>query len=57
MRGAGNKNISSTHRIQKAAINATRKVAKAKKSKVVIHGRDGRIRDKDSYGNDPCQKH
>ena len=22
-------------------------------SKVVIHGRDGKIRDKDSYGNDP----
>jgi hypothetical protein len=21
---------------------------------VVIHGRDGKIRDKDSYGHDPC---
>jgi hypothetical protein len=28
-------------------------VAKKNQSEVVIHGRDGKIRDKDSYGNDP----
>jgi hypothetical protein len=28
-------------------------VAKANQSEVVIHRRDGTIRDKDSYGNDP----
>lgn len=28
-------------------------VAKENKSEVVIHGRDGAIRDKDSYGSDP----
>ena len=27
--------------------------AKRAKSEVVLHGRDGRIRSKDSYGNDP----
>jgi hypothetical protein len=28
-------------------------IAKQNKSEVVIHGRDGKIRDKDSYGHDP----
>lgn len=28
-------------------------VAKENESDVVIHGRDGLIRDRDSYGNDP----
>lgn len=51
--GAGNARVSSEHRTQSAAINAAQKVARAEKSEVVIHGRDGRIRDKDSYGPDP----
>jgi len=54
VRGAGNKSVSSRHRTQKAAISSARKTAIKEKSEVVIHGRDGRIRDKDSYGNDPC---
>ena len=29
------------------------KIAKNQKSEVVIHGIDGKIRDKKSYGNDP----
>lgn len=29
-------------------------IAKNQKSEVIIQGRDGRIRSKDSYGNDPC---
>lgn len=28
-------------------------LAEDQNSEVVIHGRDGKIRDKDSYGNDP----
>ena len=28
-------------------------IAKQNQSEVVIHGRDGKIRDSDSYGNDP----
>ena len=39
---------------QKEAINYGREVAKQKRSELVIHRRDGKIRDKDSYGNDPC---
>lgn len=54
VRGAGNSRITSDHRTQSAAINAAVKVAKHEKSEVVIHGMDGKIRDKDSYGPDPC---
>lgn len=38
---------------QAATIAKAIPVAKKNQSEVVIHGRDGRIRDKDSYGNDP----
>lgn len=38
---------------QEKAIKEAVKIAKNQKSEVVIHGRDGKIRDKDSYGNDP----
>ena len=53
VRKAGNDRVSSTHRTQSAAINRAIPWAKQASSEVVIHGRDGKIRDKDSYGNDP----
>jgi len=54
VKGEGNSRLSSTHKTQKQAINNARKTAKKQKSEVVIHGRNGKIRDKDSYGPDPC---
>lgn len=39
---------------QSDAIEYARNTARNQQSELVIHGRDGRIRDKDSYGNDPC---
>lgn len=39
---------------QKDAISYARYIAINQQSEVVIHGRDGKIRDKDSYGNDSC---
>lgn len=53
VKGAGNGRVTSVHRTQKAAINRAVGIAKGERSEVVIHGRDGRIRDKNSYGNDP----
>lgn len=50
----GSNRTASTHRTQGAAIDVARKVARREKSEVVIHRPDGTIRDKDSYGNDPC---
>jgi uncharacterized protein YdaT len=38
---------------QKQAIDRAREQAKREKVEVVIHRKDGTIRDSDSYGNDP----
>lgn len=38
---------------QKEAISYARNIAINQQSELVIHGRNGQIRDKDSYGNDP----
>ena len=43
----------SHHHTQKTAIEKANSVGRAEKTEVVIHGRDGKIRDKNSYGNDP----
>ncbi len=53
VRGEGNSRDTSLHRTQADAIDAARGIAQNQRSQVVIHGRDGRIRDSDSYGNDP----
>lgn len=37
---------------QKEAIEIGKGVAKNNSSELLIHGKDGKIRDKDSYGND-----
>ncbi len=53
VRGEGNTRDTSHHQTQQDAIAAARDVAQNQQSEVVIHGRDGRIRDRDSYGGDP----
>ena len=53
VKGAGNSKATKVTDTQKEAIAAAIPIAKAQKSEVVIHGKDGKIRDKDSYGNDP----
>ena len=53
IRGEGNSRDTSRHGTQTEAIEAARDIAINQRSEVVIHGRNGRIRDKDSYGNDP----
>ena len=54
VRGAGNGRDTVLRPTQGQAINVAREIARSQRSEVVIHGRDGRIRDKDSYGSDPC---
>ncbi len=44
---------SSSHATQKEAEKKGRAVAKKDKAEFVLHGRDGKIRLKNSYGNDP----
>lgn len=53
VKGEGDKKASSLHKTQGAAIKAGTPLAKGNKSELVIHDRKNRIRDKDSYGNDP----
>ena len=53
VRGAGNSKATKKFDTQKQAIDFAKEIAKNQKSEVVIHGKDGKIRDKDSYGNDP----
>lgn len=38
---------------QAESIERGKPVARANQSELVIHGRDGKIRDSDSYGHDP----
>lgn len=39
---------------QAEAIDYGRDLAQRHRGELLIHGTDGRIRDKRSYGNDPC---
>lgn len=43
----------SQHRTQENADRAGRPIARRDGVELVIHGRDGKIRDKDSFGHDP----
>lgn len=54
VKGDNNKKATTIKNTQKEAIQAAKKIAINQKSEVVIHNRKGKIRDKDSYGNDPC---
>ena len=53
VKSAGSERASSIHDKQSEAIKVARDTAREQGTELVIHGRDGRIRAKDSYGNDP----
>lgn len=53
VKGAGNEKNTRVVSTQKEAINVAREIAKNQQSELIIHRLDGRIRDKDSFGNDP----
>lgn len=38
---------------QRAAIEIGREIARNQQSELIIHGEDGRIRERDSHGHDP----
>ena len=44
---------SSRHETQEKAIDAGRRTAQRESTELFIHSPGGRIRDRDSYGNDP----
>jgi hypothetical protein len=54
VRKSGSSKASKVMDTQKKAIDYARKQAKKEKTELYIHKKDGTIRQKDSYGNDPC---
>jgi hypothetical protein len=52
-RREGASRVGSTHGTQAQATEAARGTAVRERGEVVIHRPDGRIRDANSYGNDP----
>lgn len=53
VRKTGATRASSVHATQADAIEAATRLARNQKTELYIHGRDGRIRERNSYGNDP----
>jgi hypothetical protein len=46
----------STHDTQEEAVEIAREAARAAKRELLIHGRDGAIVSRDSYGSDPADR-
>lgn len=53
IKGEGNTKSTKITDTQREAINIARRIARKEQSELIIHGKDGRIREKDSHGNDP----
>ena len=53
---AGAARASSVHLKQTDAIEAATRIARNQKTELYIHGRDGSIRERNSYGNDTVQR-
>lgn len=54
VKGAGASRATGVHSTQKEAIQQAGEIARNQGSELLIHGRDGQIRDRDSHGNDGC---
>jgi len=54
VKGAGNLKATRVTQTQAEAIERAEEIARNQQSDTKIHGRDGRIRGGNSYGNDPC---
>jgi hypothetical protein len=53
IRGAGNEKSTKIVDTKEQAVNIARGIAKNQHSELVIHGRNGRIQEKNTYGSDP----
>jgi hypothetical protein len=54
VKGEGNSKVTKIVKTQKEAIKIGKSIAKNQKSELIIQNAEGKIRSKDSYGNDPC---
>lgn len=53
VRGEHNNRVTSYHTYKEDAVKIARDIAINQRAELVIHGRNGAIQDKDSFGNDP----
>lgn len=53
VKGEHNSRATVVTNTQKEAIDAARNIARNQQSELLIHGENGRIRERNSYGNDP----
>lgn len=53
VRGAGNSRLTEIFDTQAQAIRAGKEIAQNQEAELIIHGHDGKIRARESYGNDP----
>lgn len=53
VRGENNTRITKNFDTQMEAIERAKQIAFNQQSEVLIHGKNGQIRDRNSYGNDP----
>ncbi len=54
VKGAGNSQATKVTKTQSEAISVAENIARNQQSDTKVHGRNGRIRAGNSYGNDPC---
>lgn len=52
VRGAGNSRDTGVFETQREAIDGGREISRNQGSELLIHGRNGQIRERDSYGSD-----
>lgn len=53
VKGEGNDKLTSKTDTKSEAESIAREIAKNQKSELFIHGKDGKIQRRDSFGNDP----
>ena len=53
VKSAGNSRATSVHGTQREAVAAAREIAMRRGSEMLVHGKDGRIRERNTYGKDP----
>jgi hypothetical protein len=54
VKGAGNEKPTKVTQTKKEAIAIGKDIAKNQKSELIIHGQDGKIQEKNTYGPDHC---
>lgn len=53
VKGAGNEKATSLHPTQALAMERAREIALNQETEMFVHGKNGQIRERNSYGNDP----